>query len=128
MLMELHKHDGRTEGSVIVELVSDAPKTHVWSGQYVDREVANGWLEFTGKKVSYKVTADPLGEMRNAGDLSLSLPGDHLVMHVEKDGKPVDLTYRITHYPVPRGFRLGDDREPDGIRAANEYGLELVEG
>lgn len=120
-LMELHKHEGG-----VVELVSDPPDIHVWSAPYVDRETKAGWLAFAGSPVKYEVTPDPNGQMATASKLTLTLPGDRLVMHVVKDGKPAEFVYRITHYPVPQFFRLADDREPDGIRAANEYGVELV--
>jgi hypothetical protein len=122
-LLELHKHEGD-----VVELVSDAPATHIFSKQYVEREIAAGWMEFTGKPVSYKVTPDPLGEFAEASPLTIKVPGDQLVLHVVKDGEPCDITYRITHFPVPRSFRRDDENEADGIRIAPEYGVELVEG
>lgn len=116
-LMEIHKHVDGT-----VEIASETPATHIFSDGYVNAAVAEGWIEFTGDALAYEVEPDPLGPMQHAAKLKLKLPGDHLTLHVVGG----DVVYRITHPPVPRGFRFADDREPDGIRIAPEYGLELV--
>lgn len=120
MLLELHKHEGG-----IVELVSDAPETLVFSKHFVDQAVADGWVRFAGDPVDYEVTPDPLGAFAGASSLTLRSPGDRLVLGVVKDGERLELSYRITHYPVPRSFRYADEREDDGIRIAPEYGVEL---
>jgi hypothetical protein len=119
-LMEIHKHDGG-----VVELVSDAPDVHIFSQSYVDQAVKDGWIEFMGDPHVYDVYPDPNGEMKNASTLTLTSPGDKLVLHVVKDGKPKSIVYKITHYPVPRFFRMDFPGEAEDVRIAPEYGLEL---
>lgn len=108
-----------------VELHSALPPTHVFSDQYVHQAIAEGWMEFTGKPLKYKVHPDPGGEFRFASPQTLSLPGDQIVLHLVREGEEIDVVYRITEGPVPRGFRIEDDDEPTGFRSTHEYRVAL---
>lgn len=123
--LHLHKR-GELGGPVThVELESDVPETHIFSEPFVTKAVAEGWMEFSGSPLEYDIFPDPLGEHKGFANTTKTLEGDHLTLHLRKDGKDVDVVYKITHVPVPRGFRTTDDREPDGLRIAPEYGVEL---
>jgi hypothetical protein len=108
-----------------VELQSEPPAEHRFSEEFVDQNTKLGWIEYAGEPLSYEVYPDPEGPLKHASSMTMKLPGDRLVLRVTKDGEPIQVVYRITHPPVPRNFRMEDSREPDGIRAAREFGVQL---
>ncbi len=135
-LLELHKmadksgpppEDGQPWPLSHVELVSGPPSAHIFSDDFVVAAVKEGWMEYTGESVSYEVQPDP--QNKNTmflGSQTVTLPGDRLVLHLERDGKKVDVTYKIVTGPVPRDYRVEDADDPTGFSAKHSFAVELV--
>jgi len=105
----------------------ELPEYWEFSDNFVDRGVDEGWIEFQGEPFAYEIHPDPThpDTRRLKGPMTRTEPGDRLVLHLVRDGKPIDVTYRIKAGPVPRHYRIADKNEPSGFAAPHFYAVEL---